>query len=326
MLKSLLGRIFGKKSTEVQEILKKTHKEVINEDLTDLKTSTTRQFGDTNSRDLEFYRICASQVSYEKWSRGDLIGDTYQVEGTFYNDKGLKIVILAPLKAGDPPILCCKGTTSKQNIIDDLSLSGIGQYSFGPSKDEIKDMLKNLAIKYKSPVVVTGHSLGGAIAQVIAANFSADTVDGKNSLIKEVYYYNSPGVGNKVANLYTQTKAECESKGLTLPKIFGIRHSDDIVFLAGGKHIQTNQDFKFWHNKRIKTLKAHSIGRIFEKYNISESSGKRAMHKVLSVVIESVRTGILGKIVSVALQATTPSDNTLEKTKRIANTLIGVMH
>ena len=286
-------------------------KEILRKDLARLRLSHPKKNDEVvtenkENRELEFYRICGSQISYESWNKGDAIGHAgYKVDEVITNKLGLQIVVLVSEIAGNPPVFCCRGTENVQNIIDDLG-KNIGEYGFEPSRDQIEDTLIRL-LKDHGPAVITGHSLGGALAQIIAATFTqATSKKYQSSIIKEVYHFNAPGVGERYASMYDKSKLICLSRGCAPPIVHSARHNRDIVYHAGGKHIEANDHIKYYNLKRTPPSKAHSISHVYERMNTRRSEGVRKTHKVFRFVAEGLRVGIIGKAIRAALLLKNP--------------------
>ncbi len=258
----------------------KSDKEVIAKDL-----QTIERFPSPEDQKVEFYRICGSQISYEHWKPGESIGYLgYHVDEVIRNTKGLKIVVLVSNEKNRPPILCCRGTRGRQNLRDDLEMN-IGKYGYTPSSKQIEEKIKALNTKY-GPVVLTGHSLGGAHAQMIAAHLTAHTD------IKEVYHYNSPGVGKKYADMFEKAKKGKEPP----PIVYSVRHQNDLIYHAGGRHITADHTIKYRNVSKVPTLEAHSISNVVSNLEIyKKTGGKRLSHKVFKVVAEGVRLSPIGQ-------------------------------
>ncbi len=234
---------------------------------------------------LDFYKICGCLIAYSNFKPGDKIPapgrntGEYIVDEMLINDRGLHIEILVPSDKNkvprDPPILCCKGTnpTNIHNIIDNVGVSGkksgIGQYSYEISHRDIQLKLFKLAQEY-GPCVVTGHSLGGALAQLITANL-VDYEVNFSSVIKDTYHFNSPGVGSEVLRQhkkklkklhqsYIKTKNNIDPSKIKLPTVVSVRNADDLVYHMGGSHIHANRHYILYNTRIIK-----KISNIFKK-------------------------------------------------------------
>lgn len=204
----------------------------------------------------DYYQLMACQVSYGQWEKGTIFPgphpsqSNYKVEDVITNDRGLQIVVLIPTPKNkdnplEVPIFCCRGTilSNPHHLLDDMK-KNIGQYGLKNSKGQIGTALKELSTLY-GPAVLTGHSLGGAVAQGIAAEFCDHTNEQHQPLIKVVYHFGSPGVGKKVADQFQQKKeklAQNEAGVAKAPLVYCYRHKEDIVPLAGGPHIDADYE------------------------------------------------------------------------------------
>lgn len=196
----------------------------------------------------DYYQITGCITAYGKWKKGDeILGPhpnlpNYEVDEVIKNRKGLQIIVLKPKGQPPegysmPPIVCCRGTvpTNPHNIIDDMNRH-IGQYSFQDSKDQITAALKRVTEEGETPAVVTGHSLGGALAQLITAECCDQTNALGQPLIQSAYHYNAPGVGDEVAAGYDRKVAQLPEE--RKPKVVSYHHASDIINLAGGAHLR----------------------------------------------------------------------------------------
>ncbi len=124
----------------------------------------------------------------------------YEVDRVFSNPE-IGVVALGLISTGRdrPPVLVFRG---KNFGNDDFMLadnSGIGMSLFERNKLDIQDWLSNIAqddnrnVNHLLPDVI-GHSLGGALAQITAANFT--------DKIGAVTTFSSPGIPTTVANLF----------------------------------------------------------------------------------------------------------------------------
>jgi hypothetical protein len=105
-----------------------------------------------------------------------------------------------PIAAGKPPIVAFRGTVPSkvQTLIADLDPSGIGMYQFNPNRAMIEGQMKAAATHGR--VVSSGHSLGGALAQIAAATFP--------DLVERIVTFQAPGVSAETAKALEKHNAE----------------------------------------------------------------------------------------------------------------------
>ena len=96
-----------------------------------------------------------------------------------------------PTVGGKPPIVAFRGTVPAKvdTLITDVDPSGIGMYQFNPNKAAIERQMRALSAHGK--VISSGHSLGGALAQIAAASFP--------DLVDRIVTFQSPGVSREMA-------------------------------------------------------------------------------------------------------------------------------
>lgn len=101
-----------------------------------------------------------------------------------------------PTQAGKPPIVAFRGTvpTKIQTVIADLDPSGIGMYQFNPNRALIEGQMRAAASHGK--VISSGHSLGGALAQIAAATFP--------DVVGRIVTFQAPGVEREMAQRIVQ--------------------------------------------------------------------------------------------------------------------------
>lgn len=96
-----------------------------------------------------------------------------------------------PTVGGKPPIVAFRGTVPSKapTLIADIDPKGIGVYQFNPNKAQIERQMQALSAHGK--VISSGHSLGGALAQIAAATFPG--------LVDRIVTFQSPGVSREMA-------------------------------------------------------------------------------------------------------------------------------
>ncbi len=96
-----------------------------------------------------------------------------------------------PTQGGKAPIVAFRGTvpTKVQTVIADLDPSGIGMYQFNPNRALIEGQIRAAASSGK--IISSGHSLGGALAQIAAATFP--------DAVERIVTFQAPGVERETA-------------------------------------------------------------------------------------------------------------------------------
>jgi hypothetical protein len=105
-----------------------------------------------------------------------------------------------PTQAGKPPIVAFRGTVPSkvQTVIADLDPSGIGMYQFNPNRALIDG--QTLAASAHGQIISSGHSLGGALAQIAAATFP--------DRVGRIITFQAPGVSRETAKKLEDHNAE----------------------------------------------------------------------------------------------------------------------
>ena len=207
-----------------------------------------------------FYQAFAAASYYKEFEIGQIIQTTYGafvVTSQIENNEGLRALYFEPLDdLNGSPILSIRGTVSSHigNVLDDLH-SSIGSLAFQSGKDQLFELLSKSLLKFLGGCVIVGHSLGGAIAQQTAAAFV------KERFIKQVYYFNSPGVGLEVVNAFISSCRQLE----IFPEIIEVRHENDLVSFFGGDHLPLTNRLIVKDREIITYRAAHEILRMMEK-------------------------------------------------------------
>jgi hypothetical protein len=105
-----------------------------------------------------------------------------------------------PIRAGKPPIVAFRGTvpTKAQTVIADLDPTGIGMYQFNPNRELIDG--QTAAAAEHGQIISSGHSLGGALAQIAAATFPGR--------VDRIVTFQSPGVSTEMAQKLAEYNEE----------------------------------------------------------------------------------------------------------------------
>ena len=96
-----------------------------------------------------------------------------------------------PTEEGKPPIVAFRGTvpTKIQTVVADLDPKGIGMYQFTPNRELIDQQIQ-LAAQH-GPILFSGHSLGGALAQTVASRYPGQ--------VDHIVTFQAPGVSRETA-------------------------------------------------------------------------------------------------------------------------------
>lgn len=120
------------------------------------------------------------------------------------------------------PILAVRGSQELLDFFSDALAEGIGVNQFEAVREEVFAWLDTHTTA-EQKVSITGHSLGGALTQLIAANYTA-----QGGMLDQVVTFNSPAIGAETADLFRPENVE------------RVRHyvtNGDPVSLAGDKFI-----------------------------------------------------------------------------------------
>lgn len=128
-------------------------------------------------------------------------------------------VIQATHGGKPPPVLAFRGTAEKRGWQDDTNRQGIGTYQFSSNETRVAGMLGAAGGK----AIVTGHSLGGALAQLAATHFP--------SQVLRVCTFQSPGINQDEADKLKQHNAKAAPGDQV--KSTHHRADGDIVHKAG---------------------------------------------------------------------------------------------
>lgn len=123
------------------------------------------------------------EKTLETW--GYALGDEHEDKNS-----GLRVVSFRPRNrdALDPdgrplrPVVAFRGTANLGGALDDANDQGIGTFQFSRNEREIQNVLQGAG----SAPDVTGHSLGGALAQLAAARLG--------SMVGDIVTFQSPGI------------------------------------------------------------------------------------------------------------------------------------
>jgi Domain of unknown function (DUF4157)/Lipase (class 3) len=150
----------------------------------------------------------------------------YEIEKFADPKSGLLVYSLFPNFASEPRIIVFRGTEpNAADIKADADAGGVGRSVFERNRQTIGALLLAAEGRPGSKTVITGHSLGGAMAQWTTAAFQKH--------VQEVYTFNSPGISKEAAE-----SVPGEKKGG--PKVTHYVTRGDIVSTAGDRLIGDN--------------------------------------------------------------------------------------
>lgn len=232
-----------------------------------------------------------------------------KIEDILEDKSGFRALVLVPASP-EPgqtilprPRLIFRGTIPHiENFFDDMNKE-IGMRAFQRNETKIGKTLTALEKKYGVKPEVSGHSLGGSMAQLTAAHFP--------DLISKCVYYNAPGINKRLVDKYNNT---IKKTGITAPDVVCVRHASDMISLAGGPHIPANKTFiKGTLNLKEFFIKAHSIISFADETLPTKEEDLSSGTKNLSKLLEAGR--------SIAIPVPTLYDQ-IQKIKQIVGSTI----
>jgi len=180
--------------------------------------------------------VLARVVAYEtNLSVGStpLAGSDYVVSHVFSNthDGFAAVGLISPTVA---PVLVLRGTDDSKDVTADANRTGVGFNQFSDNwlgKKGVKAWLDSAPVtnsEIRGAVDIVGHSLGGALAQWIAAAYTHAGHD-----IGRVVTFNAPGISASYARRFDASRAISVTDYIT---------SDDIVSMGGQAYISGQFD------------------------------------------------------------------------------------
>jgi hypothetical protein len=147
------------------------------------REDVVEQAHDVANQDIVLEQL-AHKGAYDELDNRKLAAWGYRSAGAMDDpESGFRAVLYLPTEAATdrdaataralhagpvPPVIAFAGTLDKRDLSDDANRKGIGTYQFSSNLARIQRMLAAAGGK----VVVTGHSLGGALAQLTAVKFA----------------------------------------------------------------------------------------------------------------------------------------------------------
>lgn len=136
---------------------------------------------------------------------------------------GFQAVLLMP--AGDDlsPMLAIRGTKDMAGAVTDLDPEQVGDYQYKNNRETIIEMLDAAGGK----VDLSGHSLGGAMAQIIAANHTSN--------VDRLTTFQSPGISSATAKKFNDNVANMKEEDR--PEVAHHIARNDIVSKVGEENL-----------------------------------------------------------------------------------------
>jgi len=118
-----------------------------------------------------------------------------------------------------PPVLAFRGTAEKRGMQDDTNRGGVGAYQFSSNEGRVREMMGLAGGK----VIVAGHSLGGALAQLAATHFPGS--------VSRVVTFQSPGIPKEESDKLAKHNENAKPED----KVSSTHHraEGDLVHMAG---------------------------------------------------------------------------------------------
>jgi len=226
--------------------------------------------------DIPGFHVILEQLAHNyAYGRGDsatLEQWGYKVSSEHEDpNSGFRVVAFSPIDpiAKDPdgntlkPVVAFRGTCNEGGALDDANERGIGTFQFSRNTKEIKAVIKSA--KGKGAPVVTGHSLGGALAQLAVARFGG--------MVGDVVTFQAPGIDS----------AEADKVDPQKHKSTHYRAEGDLVSDAGEAHTG-GEIIKFGHQ-------GPQSGLTHLAFPLAELNSLRQKHKPEDTpVVEGART------------------------------------
>jgi hypothetical protein len=135
------------------------------------------------------------------------------------NDTDQARVIHAIHQGPPPPVVAFRGTAEKRGVQDDTTKAGIGAYQFASNEGRIRDALGMAGGK----AIVTGHSLGGSLAQLAATHYPGS--------VGRVVSFQAPGIPEEEVEKLRRYNAQAAPED----QISSTHHraGGDVVHMAG---------------------------------------------------------------------------------------------
>jgi hypothetical protein len=198
------------------------------------------------------YEVLSKSIVYSS-PTDDLVVDFLSATGytidTVFDDvvTDLQAWGLVSLNPDNPPVLVFRGTESVVDYSADIDSEGVGFDQFEANQEEIGNWLAQISqdtINNPNGLLpdVTGHSLGGALTQRAAAEFS--------NLIGEAVTFNSTGIDQVTADTFDPSSTAIQITHYVV--------SGDYVSLAGDAFLPGTVFLQSFRDPQIDPLAASS--------------------------------------------------------------------
>jgi pimeloyl-ACP methyl ester carboxylesterase len=130
-----------------------------------------------------------------------------QMTGIVHGRNGFTMMKFVPLPGFDGlrrPVVAFRGSDEAKDALDDFNQHGVGAAQMAANEGTIARTLTSMQCYAKEPAV-TGHSLGGALAQMAAARFP--------DLVAKVVTFQSPGISRDMVKRVEAANAESRAAG-----------------------------------------------------------------------------------------------------------------
>ncbi|NJK73316.1 MAG: calcium-binding protein [Microcoleus sp. SU_5_6] len=156
--------------------------------------------------------------------QGGLLAGGYRIDRTFDDPTtGFHAIGLISTTPDKPPVLVFRGADTALDDVASADRRGIGFNQFEANKQALGNWLTQIAQDAtknprRLPPDILGHSLGGALGQLAATEFT--------SAIGDIVTFNSPGIARSTVNTFTQKAGS--TKNVTHYIVSG-----DVISLGG---------------------------------------------------------------------------------------------
>jgi hypothetical protein len=153
------------------------------------------------------FEILARGIAYKNWSQGDTIGYGNYVVDAVVDGASFYAICLARSEAsGSPtrdPIFVFRGTDNPVDAFSNTIAEGVGYDQFQGNQYVMRTWVDKWTNLHET-VDLVGHSLGGALAQWFAAEWTS-----LGYSLGDIATYNSPGISDAYAEKFLP--ARCHS-------------------------------------------------------------------------------------------------------------------